>query len=97
LARRPRIWVVEEEQAQAVAEIKALAELLPVTDIPDDAVPVDLQISIRDQARDVLERGAGYTGASGQPMGAAAFDLADTVAATVRAVAAAERSSNAGR
>jgi hypothetical protein len=59
LARRPRIWVVEEEQARAVAEIKARAELLPVTGgPPENAVPVDLQISIRDEAGDVLERGA---------------------------------------
>jgi len=58
LARRPRTSL-EEEQARSRAEVEALAERLPVTGGPqEDAVPVDLQISIRDAARNVLERGA---------------------------------------
>jgi hypothetical protein len=57
LARRPRTWVAEEEErTRAVADIDALAERLPVTGTP--ALPVDLQVSIRHGARDVLERGA---------------------------------------
>jgi hypothetical protein len=59
LARKPRIWVVEEERARSVADIEALGQRLPVTGgPPEDGVPVDVQISIRDQARDLLERGA---------------------------------------
>jgi hypothetical protein len=62
LARAPRISAVEQERALSRAEIEALAERLPVTDgcggPPADGVPVEVQIFTRDQARDVLERGA---------------------------------------
>jgi hypothetical protein len=59
LARKPRICVVEEEQARSIAEIEALADRLPVTAGPlEVGVPVDFQVSIRDQARDLLHRDA---------------------------------------
>jgi hypothetical protein len=61
LARKPRISAAEEEQARSRAEIAALAERLPVTDgsggPPWGGVPLEVQIFIRDQARELLERG----------------------------------------
>jgi hypothetical protein len=60
LARKARTPVAaEEERARSVSEVEALATRLPVTGgLPEDAVPVDVQIAIRDEARDVLTRGA---------------------------------------
>jgi hypothetical protein len=58
LARQPRVSA-GEEQARSVADVEALATLLPVTGGPEEsAIPVDLQIEIREEARDVLARGA---------------------------------------
>jgi hypothetical protein len=66
LARRPRVSSVEEEQARSVAEIEALAERLPVTGVdggpPNGGPPVELQLEIRDEARELLERGQATPG-----------------------------------
>jgi hypothetical protein len=60
LARKPRVSSADKQQALSVAELEALAERLPVTGVdggpPEGGPPVDLQIEIRDEARDLLER-----------------------------------------
>ena len=62
MARAPRTSEAEEEQAQSVAEIEALVNKLPVTGCdggtPPGGPPVDVQISVRDEALGLFERGA---------------------------------------
>ena len=54
--------VVDGARARAVAELQALADRLPVTDgyggPPESGPPIDVQIAVRDEARDHLDRGA---------------------------------------
>jgi len=68
LARAPRTSEAEEEQAQSVAEIEALVNKLPVTGCdggtPPGGPPVDVQISVRDEAQELLERGEATPGAA---------------------------------
>jgi hypothetical protein len=57
LARPPRVSWGDEEQARAVAEVEARAERLPVTG-GHSLPPIVLQLAIRDEARDLVKRGA---------------------------------------
>jgi hypothetical protein len=62
MARPPRISTEGEQQERSVAELEALVKRLPVTGpdggSPDGRPSVGAQIAVRDEALDLLERGA---------------------------------------